>query len=156
MAKLTHTNRKVSSGQPTARPSLRGKHTSWPNKTAEDIQEKVWQHISSFPAETSHYTRTQNLYRLYVSAFLTINKMYDEYKMHCDSVNEKPVSSQMYGHIFNNDFNLGFVSPRSDTCVVCDHADSGSELHKSKAEAAFNMQRLDRASTSNGTTLYHV
>jgi len=75
--------------------------------------------------------------------------MYDEYEKHCDNVNEKPVSSQMYHHFFNNDFNLGFGSPRSDTYVVCDRAGSGIELHKSKAEPAFEMQRLDRASTSN-------
>jgi len=149
MAKLTHINRQVYFGQHTAHPSLRGKHTSRPNKIAEDIKEKVPQHILSYPAEPSHYSRTQTPHRLYVSAFLTINKMYDEYKKHWDSVKEKPVLFQMYRHFFNNDFNLGFGTPRSDTSVVCDRPGSGIELHKSKAEAAFEMQRLDRASTSN-------
>lgn len=49
-----------------------------------------------------------------------------------------------YASIFNNEFNLSFKTPRSDTCSKCD-AGGWDELHKDFYQAAFEHQKIDRA-----------
>lgn len=61
----------------------------------------------------------------------------------------------MYRQIFTPDFNLGFRSPRSDTCSRCEVLTDSDEVqrHKQNAEAAFIQQRIDRDEARKGNTM---
>ena len=98
-----------------------------------------------FQLETSHYSRNKNPNRTYLSPLLSINTMYDQYLEWSAAKEVKQVSSIMYRSIFCTDFNLGFGSPRSDTCSRCDTL-SGQQLtdHQEMAENAFKQQGLDK------------
>ena len=149
-AKVDHIVQQAKSGIPTARPSCRGKHSNRPNNL-----ELVREHIRLFPAEMSHYSRTGNPHRMYLSPSLTVNKMYHEYVKWATEKEAIPVSSAMYRTVFCNDFNLAFGSPRTDTCGRCETL-SGDILvaHKADADSAFNQQKIDRDSARAGTISY--
>jgi len=154
-SKVRHIVEQSKKCQTTALCSLRGKHDTRPNKIPEEQREIVRTHIKSFPAQESHYSRSKNTNRMYLSPTLTINSMYKEYANQCQVDNRRAVSGSMYRYIFN-DFNLGFGSPRSDTCSRCETLTQSDELklHKLKAEAAFEQQRLDRADARTGQSVY--
>ena len=85
-------------------------------KIPNDKLEEVKAHISRFPAESSHYSHNKNPNRKYLHSELNISKMYDLYVKET----EEPIKKKFYSDVFNNHFNLGFGSPRSDTCATCD------------------------------------
>lgn len=86
---------------------LRGSHPP-ANKTSEADSELVREHILSFPQYQSHYSRTDNPNRKYLSPDLTISKMYYLYKEWCTEKETTPVSKWMYRQLFNTSFNLSF------------------------------------------------
>ena len=53
---------------------------------------------------------------------LNIAEMCRMYSYHekCESENMKAVSAAIFREILNNDFNLNFKKPHSDTCKSCD------------------------------------
>ena len=155
-SKIRHLNAQVAAGHPTAPPILRGKHENRPNKVDEELIRKVKEHIESFPSELSHYSRTKNPHRRYLSALLTVNKMYQMYKTQCEEHNTKPVSAAFYRNVFNSEFNLGFGSPRSDTCATCDKADGDVSEHIQKANAAFEVQKNDRLKAENEDGVHYI
>jgi len=69
--------------------------------------------------------------------------MYDEYILFCQ---ERQIKPYLYRYIFTTHFNLGFGSPRSDTCSICDNLDVSTNdgLHKQRAERAFEVQKQDK------------
>jgi len=70
----------------------RGRHPP-PNKTTEESLALVrGEHISSFPKYKSHYSRSDNLTRHYLSPKLSINRMYQLYKERCSGQGKNPVS----------------------------------------------------------------
>ena len=78
-------------------------------------------HIRTFPAEASHYSRNRNLSRKYLSHELNISKMYT---LFVEKVNaeggEGRCSERHYCDVFTTKFNLDFGLPRTDTCKTCD------------------------------------
>ncbi len=126
--------------------SQRGRHNNRPNRIQPEARQNVHEHINSFPAETSHYSRTSNSNRKYLSAMMSINKMYDQYKIWCDERSFHPVSHSAYRTIFCEDFNLGFGSPRSDTCSKCDLKTSDIDLseHETLAKEGFKSMSADK------------
>lgn len=125
-SKLKHISDQVAAGQPTVSSDMRGKHKNRPHKLSDESLTLVKEHISSFPSETSHYSRSKNADRRYLSAFLTIRKMYDAYVAFCREKSAKPVSLNSY---------------RS----VCDNVTSADcTQHKLRADAAFIAQKTDR------------
>ena len=86
----------------------RGRHPP-ANKTSEEIIAAVKEHIESFPKYKSHYSRSDNPHREYLSPELTIAKMYTLYKESC---NEKGITEMakewMYRKVFNESYNLHF------------------------------------------------
>lgn len=139
---------------------LRGKHKPI-NKTPEEKVQNVFNHINSFPAYTSHYTRSHNPNRKYLDSSLNIRLMYNLYKEQCLQENCNPVSEAIYRNIFHRDFNLHFHTPSKDTCVTCDllkgkldcvtdeqqrqDLKTQHELHLRKAEKARQNLTDDRA-----------
>ena len=85
----------------------RGCHVP-PNKTPEASLEFVREHISCFPKYKSHYSRSDNPNKHYLSPDLTINKMYQLYKEECSKQAKAPVSEWVYRQVFNKEFNLSF------------------------------------------------
>lgn len=108
----------------------RGKYTPRPNAIPADVIEKVKQHVESFPRQRSHYSISENLHREYLPENLSIAEMYRLYvekyqparRRTLRSTQETPLASEwMYRKIFNEQFNLSFGFPRSDTCEKCDY-----------------------------------
>lgn len=143
--------------EPAPTPDKRGRHTNRPHKLCDDVRQYIIDHISSFPADLSHYSRNINPHKKYLSPTLNISRMYDLYKEMCND-NQKPakyfVKYCTYSKIFSTEFNLSFGTPRSDTCATCDSGE-GNEEHKANYEAAFLSQREDRnISKSNAEICY--
>ena len=70
--------------------------------------------------------------------------MYMLYKSWCQDNNTRAVSERTYRDVFNSNFNLGFGSPKSDTCGVCDAAEGSVSEHKLRAECGFRSMKKDR------------
>ena len=98
----------------------RGKHDNRPNRISEDCVETVKMHILSFPRQTSHYSRSSNPNKRYLSPGLSIKKMHTLYMQKCDEVGWPTVTEPTYRRTFCEEFNFAFGSPRSDTCKMCD------------------------------------
>ena len=91
----------------------RGRRTPQ-NKTDEHRIKNVKNHILSFPAYESHYSRKQTN-KKYLPAHLNVNEMYRLYKIE----HPLPVSISIYRRTFN-EMGLKFKPPYKDTCSTCD------------------------------------
>lgn len=167
--RLTRALKKIATGEQPGSDN-RGHHVPG-NKIEEERMSIVRDHISSFPSYESHYTRSQNPNRKYLSSHLNIRLMYRLYTEHCQEIVVTPVNEPIYRRTFNNNFNLHFHSPSSDTCAKCDcfklkiSALQGNEeeksqltvqheLHLRKAEAARNSLRNDTEKSKQDETYY--
>ena len=98
----------------------RGKYDHCKQRISPEAAEYVKSHISSFPVNESHYTRSHSFSRRYLSPDLSITKMYNMYVAKCCDSGRQPVKVWAYRNIFNTHFNLCFHVPRKDTCKKCD------------------------------------
>ena len=73
------------------------------NKTSEERIDLVKSHMESFPRYTSHYSRSDNPNRKYLSPELNLTKMYLLYKDHCTAKSVDPVSEWAYRKVFNKE-----------------------------------------------------
>lgn len=105
--------KKLNSSVSSITPDKRGKGAAINKITDEKIRD-IHDHINSFPAYESHYTRRDTA-KKYLQSDLTISKMYELY---CSN-REKPVSISKYSEIFKT-MNLKFKSPKTDTCNKCE------------------------------------
>lgn len=118
---------------------------------------KILNHIQSFPAFESHYSR-KNTSRLYLSQNLNIQKMFDLYKEQCSKNGESSPSNWLYRSVFA-ETGLKFKLPSVDTCKTCDEYNikskhsSGEELqhlntmnqnHKDMVDAAYKAKQEDK------------
>lgn len=137
----------------------RGRHV--PGNKVDDTH--VLKHINSFPAYTSHYSRTCNPRRKYLNPDLNIKKMYELYISQCEDENIVPVKEKYYYWVFSTKFNLHFKAPSKDTCSTCDSlqikiessdsermrtAKSEKDAHLQKAEQARSHMTADRTAVS--------
>ena len=83
-------------------------HKEPPNKTSAEDKAFVKQHIELFPKYVSHYSRSDNPHRFYLSPHLTVSKMYHLYKDECSSNARRAVSEWVYRKTFNEEYNLSF------------------------------------------------
>lgn len=155
--KIEIIQRKHCAGETVPSNDKRGKHNNRPTKTANETVNEIIDHISSFPAESSHYSRKKNSNKMYLSPSLSISQMYQLYIEQCQA-KELPkqyfIKYGVYANIFSTKFNLSFGQPRSDTCAKCD-AHEDDEDHKTKYRQAFEQQKIDRAQArSNDKFLY--
>ena len=65
----------------------------------------ICNHIESFPSYNSHYSRSDNPNRKYLSPDLSLAKIYSLYKIICT---KEQVSDWVYHKIFNERYNLCF------------------------------------------------
>ena len=104
--------------QGAAAPDKRGKSTT--SRVSIEARERVKTHIESFPNAPSHYSRRSNPDVRYLSGDLNIRKMYELYVVKCNEEGTDAVKESFYRSVFCEDYNLKFVSPKSDTCDTCD------------------------------------
>ena len=117
----------------------RGKHANRPRSIPDSIKVQIDEHIRSFPAMKSHYSRGKNSRRRkYLSPHLNVSQMHELYVQKYEAGVERPiVSYHYYLKYFQENFNLSFGYPRTDTCSTCDQLqvqlDSASESTSMKA-----------------------
>ena len=86
----------------------RGRHTPG-NKTSDDDLAFIKAHIQSFPRYQSHYSRSDNPHRKYLSPELSVAKMYQLYMEKCRQEKRDTICSEwLYRKTFNESFNLSF------------------------------------------------
>ncbi|MEM6612842.1 MAG: hypothetical protein AAF652_11440, partial [Cyanobacteria bacterium P01_C01_bin.72] len=131
--------------QTTAPKDKRGRHGKQ-RKIAENIVKSVKEHIKSFPRRESHYSRKDNLNRVYLHEHLNIKRMWLLYLREFEpaelnkyqSGQKKEMKCQVkysfYKHIFLTEYNLGFGQPRTDTCSQCDRLQNKIENATNEAE----------------------
>ena len=125
----------------------REKHASRPNKIGDAIRSNVKAHIKQFPSAQSHYSRSHNPYREYLSPTLSLAKMYREYVSSLSEKQQDPmfVKQAYYNKVFFEDFNLGFGSPKSDTCSICDKVNNNDiKSHFDEVKEAASEMKADR------------
>ncbi|CAG4955519.1 unnamed protein product [Colias eurytheme] len=142
----------------------RGRHIP-KNKTSDDQVQNVKSFIEKFPTYESHYTLHKSSARLFLPPELNITKMYSLY---CEQ-SATPLSYYMFTKIFNENFNLSFHPPISDSCKrfdmlnikmqACDneeeksHLETQRKLHLLKADSARNNYNKDKEEAKvNGNT----
>jgi len=126
----------------------RGRQSS-KNKPSDIKVNEVKDFIHRFPKYESHYARHKSLNRQYLSPDLSVGIMYKLYK---DEKLNNAVKLNMFRKIFNENFNLHFHAPISDSCRRCDsfkvnimactndiekrELETAREFHQRKAESA--------------------
>lgn len=144
-------------------PDRRGKHDKHAT-VDEDLKDLIREHIQSFPARHSHYSRQDNAGRVYLSPELSIARLHrmfleahdPEYvQMQEDNLQRriahqsveklrKPlVSEHLYHDIFVTEFNIHFGYPRSDTCDTCDSLKLQIEQAVESEKAALQKKHED-------------
>ena len=138
----------------------RGKHINHRRKVSAAVCRQIDAHIRSFPAMKSHYSRKkQSRRRKYLSPQLSVAKMHELYVEKFEPGATKPlVSYKYYREYFNDNFNISFGYPRTDTCSMYDQLDlrlstaddttrrliaQQKEIHLRKAETFYNSLRSD-------------
>ncbi|KAI4463263.1 dna-directed rna polymerases i ii and iii subunit rpabc2 [Holotrichia oblita] len=150
---------KLKDGDLTAKQDGRGRHGNRANKISDEIVAQIDEHIRSFPRRRSHYSRSDNEKRYYLSSELNI-------KNYIDGKNIDPkVSYDFYYRHFNYNYNISFGNPRSDTCQKCDKLENSivaeedleaksklqqeKTLHLAKAEAFYTSLKEKSARAKN-------
>ena len=82
--------------------------------------------------------------------------MYDLYKSYCQDNNTTAASERTYRDVFNSRFNLGFGTPKSDTCSLCDAVPNSISDHKQRARSAFISMKKDRQMAAEGGGVAYV
>ena len=122
---------------------MRGRMDGSCRRTSELAIKFVREHIKSFPAFESHYTRSQNPERKYLNPELNINKMFNLYLEKCAEINEIVVNEWTYRKIFKRDFKLYFHQPPKDMCERCDFFNMKIQTTNSDEEKETLVQRHD-------------
>ena len=74
MSKIDAVTKQHALGLPAPKPSCRGKHHNRPNALCGSKLNRVMEHISTFPTESSHYSRSRNTNRMYLSSTLSVSE----------------------------------------------------------------------------------
>ena len=98
-------------------PDFRGNNRK-EDDAMQQRKNELRKHILSFPRMPSHYCReSSNL--LYLSADLTLAKMYELYTNHCYEKKLKPLSRPIYWKTFKS-MNLAFHTSKKDRGETCE------------------------------------
>lgn len=110
----------------------------------EDVVNCVKAHISSFPAEQFHYSRSKYMHKLYLSPLLNVTKMHSLYLEMCEKENFTEKYKTQEDNVQQNlCHRIYLLDTQSDTCATCDAGDSNKE-HKENYYAAVEAMQADR------------
>ena len=112
----------------------RGQHGNQ-KKLPDEYRDKVRQHIQSFPARESYYSRSQNRLHLYLDSKLCVADMHRMFIGEHPELKGK-VLEWVYRDIFDYEFNISFGFTRSNICDTCE-----------KFSVSIKKQRLTRTLT---------
>lgn len=104
----------------------RGSHASRPHAIQDEVKAKIREHIESFPARETHYSRQDNRKCKYLPETLSIARMHRLFlgkyqpEVNLEDGDKPEVKEWLFRKIFNEEYNIGFGFPRSDTCKKCD------------------------------------
>lgn len=122
--------KKSDSGTPQS--DKRGQGTK--DRISKKDKDNIRQHIESFPSVDAHYCRKDSK-KKYLDPSLNIQKMYELYVEMC---HEKPIITpqklSLYRNIFNFEYNLEFLQPKTDRCDTCE------EYRLAKMEKRINQE----------------
>lgn len=113
---------------------LRGRHTNRPNKIAPEVVSQIRDHILGIPRYKSHYSRSDNIKKYYLSPLLNVAKLHEmylakyepnQYKLLQDGKQDDEtfnptVKYEFFRKYFTENFNISFGKPKSDSCQRCD------------------------------------
>ncbi|RUS71879.1 hypothetical protein EGW08_020353 [Elysia chlorotica] len=102
-------------GVPTER--AQGRHCKY--QVPVSLTDRVRQHIESFPTVESHYARERTA-RLYLEDRLNTVIMYELYKKDCEEEGVGVVKLHKYRQVFNEEYNISFIKPKTDRCDICE------------------------------------
>ncbi|CAH0564506.1 unnamed protein product [Brassicogethes aeneus] len=151
-------------GSSVPEPYRRGKHANRPLKLTDEQKQSVRRHIDLIPKYQSHYSRADNMAKMYLNCDMTIAHLYKKfYVPWCEEQNIVPVKEYAYRKIFCTEYNIGFKLPKSDTCKTCDETSIKLEtairnnddeqrtilsttlnLHKSRAKAMQDLLKSEK------------
>lgn len=123
------------------------------------MKENIREHIKQFPRRKSHYSRSSNRKREYLDEGLSISCMYRLYldKYEPEAGRDPQAKEWLYRNIFNEEFNLTFGYPRSNTCEMCDLLHVTMQATTSEAEREEMQKELadhqEKASQGHHPTL---
>lgn len=153
----------MKTGSLTPKPDGRGRHTTRANRIPAEIVAQIDEHIKSFPRRRSHYSRSDNEKRYYLSSELNITKLYrlylakyepDQYILYEDGKDLNPkVSHNFYYRHFNSNYNISFGQPRSDTCQKCDKLEN-SIVAEENLETKAKLQQEKSLHLSKSESFY--
>lgn len=120
----------------------RGRHLNRQHRVHPYVRRTVCEHIASFAARESHYSRKKNVHKRYLDSNLNIAKMHS---MFCAKHPGLKVSYNKYREIFNTKFNIAFGYPRSDICDKCEEL----QAQMNTAKTSHDERRLKRLETEH-------
>ena len=133
---------------------LRGKHGH--HKKLDDvIRQKIRQHIASFPARESHYSRADNRKRIYLTSDLNISEMFRLFLEKHPDMNTI-AKEWIYRDIFNYEYNISFGFPRTDVCDTCEkyNADIKSATVNKKSDLILRLKTDHNVHKRKGDAFY--
>ena len=101
-----------------------GQHCKY--RVPDDLTDTVRRHIESFPTIESHYARAKTS-RLYLEKNLNSAIMYDLYKHQCEDEGKGFVKLHKYRQVFNEEYNMSFIKPKTDRCDACEKDKKSTE-----------------------------
>lgn len=114
----------------------RGKHIPH-NKLSVAEETFIRNHILSFPAVESHYTRKSSSTKYLVPSLRNMSALYELYKEKCASEGRKYASLQKYCAIFK-EYKLSFFKPKKDQCKKCVAFQNMTQDEKLKNQESHN------------------
>ena len=122
----------------------RGKHGHH-RRITDQVKQQIEDHIRSFPVMKSHYSRSHdNRRRKYLSPILSVADMHELYVKKYETGARSPVVSySFYLKYFNENFNLCFGYPKTDTCGTCDSLRIQLDLADESQSTALRSQKED-------------
>lgn len=95
----------------------RGKHKYRPHAISDETKNMIIDHITSLKGRESHYSLKHSR-KIYLPEELNITKIFHLFKEQNPWIKDSLYETDR--QIFNNNFNIGFGYPRTDTCSTCD------------------------------------
>ncbi|XP_038218959.1 uncharacterized protein LOC119837446 [Zerene cesonia] len=91
-------------------------HSVSANKTPDNKIQQIKEFINSIPSYESHYSLHKSVNRKYLAPDLNLSILYSLYTEKVSNLTSKFIFSK----VFNEEFNLSFHAPITDSCKRCD------------------------------------
>lgn len=120
----------------------------------QSSKEEVRTFLKNLRGQESHYGRAKSK-RIYLNSNLTISKLYKMYKNSPQNVERPKVSLSTFHRIFNNEFNIGFKSPATDVCSMCERLKNAIR-RESDAQKKIKLMMENRIHKLKAKTFYEL